>query len=136
MPAHHLPHHDRTPRLRSLMDDCVGRMEDPVVSVATLKAHTRLVRGDDGGTAQRRDGLLAAGTEARWRPTEQVHQTALAEPQTEQVGQRRLQPLVGERLESLQIRCHRMQSWAERCAPRRLRHRRYDPRPTGRAVHS
>ena len=69
------------------------------------------------------------------RALEQVHQPALAERQTEQVRQGCLQSLVGQRLEGLEIRRHRMQPWAERRAPRRLRHRRDDPHPAGRAVH-
>ena len=106
-----------------------------MVGVAALDAYAGLVRGDDGSPMQGRDGLVATRAKAPLRALEQVHEPALAEPQTEQVGQRRLQPLVGERLEGLEIRRHRMEPWAEGCSPRRLRHGCDHPRPAGRAVH-
>lgn len=49
--VHHLPHHDGAPRRRSLVDDRLGRMEDPMVSVAALDAHAGLVRCDHRGPA-------------------------------------------------------------------------------------
>jgi hypothetical protein len=66
---------------------------------------------------------------------EQVHQAALAEREPEQVGERRLQPLVGQRLEGLETGGNRMQPRAEWCSPRRLRHGCDHPRAAGRAVH-
>ena len=41
------------------------------------------------------DGCVTAGTEAALRAAQQVHQPALTEREAEQVGERRLQPLVG-----------------------------------------
>ena len=49
MPFHHLTHHNRTLRRRSLMYDRLGGMEDLKVSVAAFGAYARLVRGDDAG---------------------------------------------------------------------------------------
>ena len=106
-----------------------------MVSVAALDAHARLVRCDHRGPAQGGHGGRATGAEAPLGALKQVHQPALAEGETEQVRQGRLQPLVGQRLEGLQIRRHRMQPRAERRAARRLRHRRDHPRLAGRAVH-
>ena len=50
-------------------------------------------------------------------------------------AQRGLQPLVGERLEGLEVGGHRMQPRTERRAARCLRHRRDDPRAAARAAH-
>jgi hypothetical protein len=44
-------------------------------------------------------------------PVVTQHRRLAVQPQSEQVGQRRLQPLVGERLEGLEIGRHRMQPW-------------------------
>ena len=48
------------------------------------------------------------GSEAPLRALEQVHQTDLAEPQPERVRQRRLQSLLRQSQESLEIRRDRM----------------------------
>lgn len=53
---------------------------------------------------------------------EQVHVPTLAERQAEQVGERRLQPLIRERLKGLQLRGHRVQPRTERVPTHRLRH--------------
>jgi hypothetical protein len=106
-----------------------------MVGGAALDAHAGLVGGDDLGPPQRRNGGLATRTEARLRAAEQVHQPALAEAEPEQVGQRRLQPLIRERLKGLEIRRHRVQPRPERRALRFLRHRRDNPRPAIRALH-
>jgi SRSO17 transposase len=64
---------------------------------------------------------------------EQVHQPALAEAQPEQVGERGLQPLVGERLVRLEVGGHRVQARAERRAADR--HGRHGPRAASGAAH-
>src|SRR3954469_21008400 len=51
------------------------------------------------------------------------------------VGQCTLQPLVGERLERLEVSGDGMQARPEGRAARRLRHGGDDARPAGRAVH-
>jgi hypothetical protein len=72
---------------------------------------------------QRRDGSLAPGLEPALGAAEQVHQPALAEAQPEQVGERGLQPLVGERLVGLEVGGHGVQPRAEwRAADRHGRH--------------
>jgi hypothetical protein len=104
-----------------------------VVSVRALDAHAGLVAGDDLSPAQDRDGHVTTGTEPALRAPEQVHQPALAERQAEQVGERRLQPFVGERLKGLQIRRHRMQPRTEGRTARGGRHWCHDPLPAARA---
>jgi hypothetical protein len=64
---------------------------------------------------------------------EQVHQPALAEAQPEQIGERGLQPLVGERLVGLEVGGHGVQARAEwRAADR---HRYHGPRAASGAAH-
>jgi hypothetical protein len=67
------------------MDDRLRRAEHPMVGVGALNPHPGLIRGDDLGPAQRRDGGLATGLEAGLRTPEQVHQAALAEREPEQI---------------------------------------------------
>ena len=105
-----------------------------MVSVRALDVHAGLVAGDDLSPAQHRDGRVATRTAAALGTPEQVHQPELAEREAEQVGQRRLQPLVRERLKGLEVRRHRMQPWAEGRAARRFRHRCDDPLPAGRTT--
>ena len=65
----------------------------------------------------------------RLRTAEHVHQTALADRQTEQIGKRPLEPFVGQCLESLQIGRDRMDPRAERRPLRRVRQRSRHPHP-------
>ncbi len=106
-----------------------------MVSVRALDAHAGLVAGDDLSLAQGRDGRVTAGMEAALRAAEQVHQPALAEGEAEQIGERRLQPLVGQGLEGLQVRRHRMQPRTERGAAPCLGHRCDDPLPAALTTH-
>src|SRR3954451_8508092 len=59
-------------------------------------------------------------------------QPALADREPEQLGKRALQPLVGQRLEGLEVGCGRMQARPER---RALDRRRRDRPPAPRAAH-
>jgi hypothetical protein len=79
-----------------------------MVGVAALDAHPGLVRGHHRGPAQRRARGFTAFHEPTLRPPQQVHQPALAQGEPEQVGQRRLQPFVGEGLEGFQVGGHCM----------------------------
>jgi hypothetical protein len=91
------------------------------------------IGGHHLSTAQRRDGRLAPVLEPALGAAEQVHQPALAEAQPEQVGERGLQPLVGERLVRLEVGGHRVQARAERRAADR--HGRHGPRAASGAAH-
>jgi hypothetical protein len=110
------------------------RVEQPVIGVRAFDPHAGLVAGDDLSLAQGRDGRVATRTEAALRAAEQVHQPALAEREAEQVGERRLQPLIRERLKGLQVRRHRMQPWAEGRAARCRGRWRDHARPAGRTT--
>jgi hypothetical protein len=105
-----------------------------VVSARALDAHAGLVAGDDLSLAQGRDGRVTTGTEAVLRAPEQVHQPALAEGEAEQVGQRRLQPLVGQGLKGLEVRRHRVQPRTERGAARRFGRWRDHAHPAARTT--
>src|SRR5829696_8669848 len=108
MAVHYRPDHRGGARRRGLMNDGVLAAKHPVIRVCALDPHPGLVRSDDRGPAQRRAGILAWGLELTLRPAQQVHQPALADGEPEQVGERTLQPLVGQRLEGLEVSCHRM----------------------------
>jgi len=79
--------------------------------------------------------VLAPGLEAALGATQHVHQPALADGQAEQVGKRRLQPLVGQRLKGLEVGRQRVQARSERGACRGRRRRSHDPRAAARALH-
>jgi hypothetical protein len=72
------------------MDNRLRAAEHPMVGVASFYPHSRLVRGDDLGLAQRRNGLVALGPEGALRTTENVHQAALTDGETEKVRKRAL----------------------------------------------
>ncbi len=76
------------------MDDGLVAAEDPMVGVASLDANARLVRADHLGLAQLGHGLLAPGHEAVLGAAQHVHQRALADPEAEDVGEARLEPLI------------------------------------------
>ena len=67
--------------------------------------------------------------------TEKADPDTAYEVQSEQLGQRRLQTLVGQRLEGLEIGGPRMQTWAEGLTTGRIRYRSHHLRPAGRSVH-
>jgi hypothetical protein len=113
------------------MNNGVWAAKHPVIGVCPLDPHPGLVRGDDRGSTQRRHGLLAPGLKAILCAPEQVHQPALADGKPEQVSQRGLQALVGERLEGLEIGRHRMQAGSERRALDHRGPRPHDARPAG-----
>ena len=100
-----------------------------------LDPNAGLVGGDDPGPAQRRNRLVALAREGALRPAQHGHQAALAERETEEVGERALQPLVGQSLEGLEISRHGMDAWPERCPLGGVRHGRGDPRSTRPAAH-
>jgi len=108
VPVHHRVHDGGGARRRGLVHHGVLAAEHPVVAGAALDPYSGFVRGHHLGTAQRRDGRLPPGLEPTLGAAEQVHQPALAEAQPEQVGERGLQPLVGERLEGLEVDGHRV----------------------------
>jgi hypothetical protein len=118
MPIHHLAHHDGGARRRGRVHHGLRRVEEPVVGVRALDAHACFVAGDDLSPAQGRDGSVTTRMETALRAAEQVHQPALAERQSEQVGERRLQPFVRERLKGLEVRRHRVQPRAKGRAER------------------
>ena len=65
----------------------------------------------------------------------QVHQAALADRQSEEIGERALQAFVGQSLECLEIGRHGMDARPERRACRRVRQRRGDDHSARRAAH-
>ena len=65
------------------MDDGLARTEHPLIRIASLDPHARLVAGDDFGAAQGRQGIVASGGKDRRGAFEHVHQRALAELQAE-----------------------------------------------------
>ena len=105
-----------------------------MVGVTAFDPHAGLVRGDDLGPAQRRNGLVALGPEGALRTAKHVHQPALADGETEKVGERALQPLVGQGLEGLEIGRHGMHARPERRSLRRVWHSRDGQRAAGRAT--
>jgi hypothetical protein len=109
--------------------------EHPVVAVRALDAHARLVAGHHRGPAQSGERRLTAGGKPRLRPAQHGHQPALADGQPEQVGQRSLKPLIGERLEALQVDGRGVQPRAEGRRRRPGRTRGRNTRLTGRAGH-
>jgi hypothetical protein len=122
MPIHHVADHNGAPCRRGLVDHSLGAAEHPMVSVATLDANAGLVRADHLGLAQLGDGDRSTVFEAALRAAQHVHQTALADLKTKQVSEGRLKPLVGQRLEGLQIGRHRVQLRPKRRALGRRRH--------------
>jgi hypothetical protein len=113
-----------------------GRLgaEDPMVGVAAFNPDTSLVRGHHLRSPQGCDGVRPTTREASLRTPQQVHQAALAEMQPEQVGQRTLQPPVGQGLKGLEVSRDGMQPRPERRAPRRLWPWSQNARPAGRTA--
>ena len=101
-------------------------------SILTPVSDPGLVRGDHLGPAQGRDGALAPGLEPALGPAQQVRQPALADGQAEQVGQRRLEAFVGQRLVGLEVSRHRVQARPERGARHGGWHCGHDPRAAAR----
>ncbi len=108
MPVHHGAHYDRAAGRGGGVNDGMVAPEHPVVGVAALDAHPGLVGADHPCLTQPRYGVIAATCKMRLRTAEHVHQTALADRQTEQIGKRPLKPFAGQRLEGLQIGRDRM----------------------------
>ncbi len=104
------------------MDEGLGAAEDPMVGVASLDANARLVRADHLGLAQLGHGLLTPGHEAVLSAAQHVHQHALADADAKDVCEGRLEPLIREALEGLQVGRQAVQARSERAAARRLRH--------------
>jgi len=79
MPVHHGAHHDRAAGRGGGVHDGLVAPEHSVVRIAALDAHPGLVRTDDACVPQLRHGAIATAHEMPLRPTEHVHQTALAD---------------------------------------------------------
>ncbi len=93
-----------------MVDDGLGAAEHPMEAVGALDADARLVAGHHLGAVQRRQGRVAAARELRLGPAQHVHQAALAHGEAEQVLHGALQPLVGQRLERLQVQRERVEA--------------------------
>ena len=136
MPVHDLVHHAGAPRRGGVVHHRVLAAENPVIGVRALDAHARLVGRHHGGTPQGRQGGVAPGVEAGFGPAQHVGETALADAQAEQIGQRLLQTFVGQRLEGFQIHGRGVQARAERRRGRSGRSRRCYAGPASRAHHA
>ena len=118
------------------MDHCLLAAEHPVPAVGALDAHPGLVRRHRRRLPQPRQRRVPALGKTALGAAQQVHQPALAQPQPEQVRQSRLQPFVGQSLEGLQVRRHRVQPRPERCRVGPRRAWGDDPGPADRAGHA
>jgi hypothetical protein len=103
------------------MDNGLGRAEYPLVGIASLDPHPRLVAGHDLGASKDRKGILPPGGKDRRDTLEHVHQRALTELQAEHIGEDALQPFIGKELVRFEIKRQRMDSMPERRALRRCR---------------
>jgi hypothetical protein len=117
------------------MDNRLGAAKHPMIGVRALNPDAGLVRCDDRSPAQCRHRLCPALGKAPPGPLQQVHQPALAERETEEVGQCGLQPFVGQGLEGLQIGGHGVQPRPERRPLCGIRHGGGGPLAAGGAAH-
>ena len=104
-------------------------------AVGALDADAGLVAGHHLGTVQRRKGRVATTGELRFGPAQHVGQAALADREAEQVLHGPFQPLVGQRLEGLQVQHQRVQARAEGCRTRSRRPLHHGLRAAAGAVH-
>ena len=102
------------------MHDRVLAMENPVIRVRPLDPNAGFVAGDDLGGANNGLRLLGLDLEPGMGADEHVHQRALAHAQPERIAEQAAQPLIGQRLEALEINRQRMNARTKR---RRRRHR-------------
>ena len=70
------------------------RAEHPVLGVDALDPHARLVTGHGVRRAQARQDRYSLPVERRPRPIKDITQRALADRQTKNISEHRLQPLV------------------------------------------
>ena len=124
-----IAHHLGRPAERCLVQHDPRRAEYPVLGVDALDPHPGLVTGHGGGRAQARQDQGFLCVECRLRPIEVIAARALTDRQTKDIGEHRLQPLVGDMLDVLQIKRQRLDIWPERRA--RLR-RSFYPRAASR----
>ncbi len=96
-----------------------------MLGVDALDPHPGLVRGHRIRLAQAAQDRGLLRLERRLRPPEHVPQRPLADRQAENIREHRLQPLVGDVLDVLQIKCQRLDVRPEgraRCRRRCFRH--------------
>ena len=125
MPVHHLVHDAGGAGIVGLMHDRVLAVENPVIRVRPLDPNAGLVAGDDLGGANNGLRLLGLDLEPGMRADEHVHQRTLAHAQPERIAEQAAQPLVGQRLETLQIDRQRMDARSKRRRRRDRRSRRF-----------
>ena len=125
MARHHLVHDAGGAGIIGLMHHRVLAVENPVIRVRPFDPNAGFVAGDDLGGANDGLRLLGLDLEPGMRADEHVHQRALAHAQPERVAEQAAQPLVGQRLEALEINRQRMDARPERRRRRDRRRRRF-----------
>ena len=68
-----------------MMQDSLGRAENPVVGVRAFNPDASLIRGDHLSLTKRRDGAELPFSKAPLRSAKQAHQRTLAELEAEQI---------------------------------------------------
>lgn len=86
MPAHRVAHNLGGTAERGGMNDGIARAEHPLIAVAPLDPHPRLIARYNLRAAQGHKRIVAPGGKDRRGALEHVHQRALADIQSEQIG--------------------------------------------------
>jgi hypothetical protein len=113
-PRHHFVHDPRGARIIGLMHDRAPAMENPMIRVRPLDPDAGFVAGHDLCRPKDRLRLLGLLFEPGMRADEHVHQRALAHAEPESIVEQAAQPLIGQRLEALEINRQRVDAWTER----------------------